>query len=324
MSETDEIDETRQAIIDGNLEVIKKLHAKDTMSTELLWCCIYNKLDILKYLYSIGGKCMAFDMGRAIRNGNLEIAKFLEEKKVKCREGDIDASILKGKILAITTNNTELLDYIHIKHSKLSKDDLFFAIKEKNVLMVKHIHLSGVKIFKDTMEYAIIIGHLETVKYIHSIGIKFTNDNMSNAIYRSHLDILEYMYLTDIHNFTDDHIMYARRYAGKTTRDYIDKNKSLLIVLFDGTVLNRKKYKKYIIRRYGKKSLSDHYIYNKYIRINGIYMVSITAYYSTLGIDDINRSNEEFIVEPSGIIYNIEACNQLIKTTENIDDSESE
>ncbi len=95
-------------------EIIEETESSDPMDLAIK----NGRLEILKYLHSIGAKCSEFGMYCGCLNGNLEIVKFLSSIGVM---GDL------SMLCASATGNIEVVKYLYENGLQFTSDCMYLA-----------------------------------------------------------------------------------------------------------------------------------------------------------------------------------------------------
>jgi len=144
-------------------------------------------LDIVKYLVEKGAKIDESSVSYAARNGNLELVKYLVEKGAKIGFDAVSYAAGNG--------NLELVEYLLEKGATLGNDTVDDAVRSGNLDLVKYIVDDKNKPISDyALGKAIKSGHLHIVKYlVDEKGQNIYINSLRDAINNGHLDVVKYL-----------------------------------------------------------------------------------------------------------------------------------
>ena len=202
----------KEAVSTGNLKLIKLalgMYPGEKPYRMVQWAGKYGKLNVLTwlnrnrytgmdaakkairnghihivvYLYTIYPEdfrpnCL---MHHAIREGQLEIAKWLHSKGLTFTQYEVFAAAERGHL--------ELLKWLKLTFVIDITSVLIGAVRNNHFELAKWAHQSGAKLSDDTFQKACEVGDFEMVKYFYSNSLTKTTTFIKYAVIHGHLEI---------------------------------------------------------------------------------------------------------------------------------------
>jgi ankyrin repeat protein len=230
------------AIKNDDFHIVKILSDlyKPLISDALDYASKLGKLDIVKYLYSIGAEPSHLAILDASKQGHLELVKYLYDIDdgyktyaihEACKRGHLDIV----KFLYFNDNDVYYgtenicyddificydIKYTHVNNGYDSDDDngynnsfdnaIFLAMRNGHFDVVKFLHSNGVKCGSLILDWLVFHGRLHYLKFLHDIGVSFTSYAINLAIECGQFEIIRYLHSIGV-EFDDESMHIANQ-----------------------------------------------------------------------------------------------------------------
>jgi hypothetical protein len=137
-----------------------------------------------------------YDIYYAVKNGNLEIVKYLYSKGLTTDESSIYRAANNGHLKELKYLNTVTLDAEDIENDDNITD---LAVMDCHLNIVKYLYnervrgYSKVEATDEGVDMAAVYGHLEIIKYLHDKGLKATENGIIWSSSNRHTEVFEYL-----------------------------------------------------------------------------------------------------------------------------------
>lgn len=178
----------KRLVIDGDLLRIKHMINSGIKSDLAVFKAIeYNKLEVLKYLHSIGA-----DFHNSIEEvrtyANLNRSTYNITRHILSFGRDIPDDCMH---LACMYGHLEIVQFLISIGINATQDNIHTAFKKGHLEVIKYLYSIGVKLDL-AVHRAIQNNQIEVLKYLHSIDADFNNSIME-ATECGNIDILKYL-----------------------------------------------------------------------------------------------------------------------------------
>ena len=204
-----------ECFISGNLKLVKYFHKKNVafnMNVCSTYVTVYNHLDILKFLVSVGFKGSHNVSTAALEYGHVDILKYLIEKNLLVLEYKPDPSF--GTVFVdqdvyasacrlpskkeLCGNKLECLKFLHGYYKRSFGPILCCKIGyDGDFECMKYLHENGLPMTAQRSNYA-SGSNLEYLKYLHKNNCSFNDWTCSSAAFEGRLDCLKYLHVNGI------------------------------------------------------------------------------------------------------------------------------
>nr|XP_047146210.1 protein fem-1 homolog C-like [Hydra vulgaris] len=199
-----------------------------------------NRLDWIKQLIELGYEGTEDAIEGAVKNGHLEIVKYLHEKEYECKQlYPINKAAVNGHLEVIKylhelgykgdgfaiegaakNGHLEVVKYLHEKGYKCSNLAIIDAAGNGHLEVVKYLYEKGYKCSHRTIDCVANNGHLEVLKYLHELGYKCDKWAINNAAGNGHLEVVKYLHELG-YKGTKDAINYVEYYGRTEVIEYL-------------------------------------------------------------------------------------------------------
>ena len=174
----------------GNLKAVKYLMKKNCLKgsneskSAMYITCEKGRLNVLKYLVSLGEECNFKMIFPAVINGHLDILTFLYENGQHHPYALYDAALI---------GHLDIVQYLYSIGQKATLLEVNKACQYGHLDLLIFFHKTKAPMDNQCIDLACISGYIEVVKFLHTIGCGFTQDAINWASAGGFLELVQYL-----------------------------------------------------------------------------------------------------------------------------------